>query len=158
MILLDSNTFYAEVDYDNINNQINLVKGHYWAFDVQKAWRDIKERWAQETSEQVGSNFGCSSCTVTFHNNPFSYTHHEENYVTYPNVRILIDYQAKSDFDYFIAAYELEYGQGKVISLGIFGQDIVNNRSFLNFFDNMILSNIQYYSHKIKFLMKVCQD
>jgi hypothetical protein len=33
----------------------------------------------------------------------------------------LIDYQAKSDFDYFIAAYELEYGQGKVISLGIFG-------------------------------------
>lgn len=93
MILLDSNTFYAEVDYDNMNNQINLVKGHYWAFDGQKAWRDIKERWAQETTEWVGSNFGCSSCTVTFHNNPFSYTHHEENYVTNPNVRILIDYE-----------------------------------------------------------------
>lgn len=93
MILLDSNTFYAEVDYDNMNNQINLLKGHYWAFDGQKAWRDIKERWAQEITEWVGSNFGCSSCTVTFHNNPFSYTHHEENYVTNPNVRILIDYE-----------------------------------------------------------------
>lgn len=51
MILLDSNTFYAEVDYDNMNNQINLVKEHYWAFDGQKAWRDIKERWAQEITE-----------------------------------------------------------------------------------------------------------
>ena len=54
MILLDSNTFYAEVDYDNMNNQINLVKGHYWAFDGQKAWRDIKERWAQEITEWEG--------------------------------------------------------------------------------------------------------
>ena len=44
MILLDSNTFYAEVDYDNMNNQINLVKGHYWAFDGQKEWRDIKRK------------------------------------------------------------------------------------------------------------------
>ena len=32
IILLDSNTFYAEVDYDPIANKISLVKGHYLGF------------------------------------------------------------------------------------------------------------------------------
>ena len=30
-----------------LGNKISLVKGHYWAFDGEKAWRDVKERWAE---------------------------------------------------------------------------------------------------------------
>ena len=41
--------------------------------------------------------------------------HHEENYVTNPNAKILIDYQAQSQYNFFIAAYELKYGLGKVV-------------------------------------------
>ena len=50
---------------------------------------------AQETKECTGNNFGCVRYTVTFHNNQFSYTNHEENYGTNANVRILIHYQDK---------------------------------------------------------------
>ena len=133
LILVDSNMFYTEVAYDPLNNKISLVKGHYWAFDGEKAWRDVKERWADETTQWVGNNFGCSSCVITFNNNPFSYNHHEENYVTNPHVKILIDYEAQSEFNYLIAAHELKYGLGKVISLGIFGSVVANNDNFLKF-------------------------
>jgi hypothetical protein len=142
IILFDANTFYTEVDYDPINNKISLVKGHSWSFDGEKAWRDIRERWADETTEWVGSNFICSQCKIIFNNNPFSYTHHEENYLTNPNVKILIDYDAQSKYNYKIAAHELKYGLGKVIGLGIFGSDIVHNNNFLKFYEDILLSNI----------------
>jgi len=142
LLLLNSNTFYAEVKYDNVDNEITFIKGHYWGSDGEKAWRDVKERWAEETTEWVGSNFGCSSCIINFDNNPFSYAHHEENYITNPNVKILLDYKAKSEFDYLIAAHELPFGKGKVIGLGIFGEDVVHNDNFLKFFDSIIFSNI----------------
>ena len=88
----------------------------------------------------MGTNFGCgSSCEITFNNNPFSYVHHEENYVTNPNVKILIDYEAQSTFNHLIVAHELKYGLGKVISLGIFGSDIVDNKNFLKFFEDIIV-------------------
>ena len=142
LIMLDANTFYAEVDYDALNNKITFVKGHYWGFDGEKAWRDVKERWADETTEWAGSNFGCSSCEITFNNNPFSYSHYEENYITNPNAKILIDYQAQSEYNYKIAAYELHYGQGKVVSLGIFGSNIVDNNKFLQFYQDILLASI----------------
>ncbi|MGI9009594.1 MAG: hypothetical protein ACR2F1_00200 [Nitrososphaeraceae archaeon] len=90
----------------------------------------------------MGNNFGCSTCVITFNNNPFSYDHHEENYVTNPNVKILIDYEAQSKFNYLIAADELKYGLGKVISLGIFGSDVANNDNFLKFYESLLLSSI----------------
>lgn len=142
IILFDANTFYTEIDYDLINNKITLVKGHTWSFDGEKAWRDIRERWANETTQWVGSNFICSQCDITFNNNPFSYTHHEENYLTNPNVKILIDYEAQSKFNYKIAAHELSHGLGKVIGLGIFGSDVVDNNNFLKFYEDIILSSI----------------
>ena len=142
IILFDANTFYTEVDYDPTNNKITLVKGHTWSFDGEKAWRDIRERWANETTQWAGSNFICSQCVITFNNNPFSYTHHEENYLTNPNVKILIDYEAQSKFNYKIAAHELSYGLGKVIGLGIFGSDVVDNNNFLKFYEDIILLNI----------------
>ena len=141
LILLDANMFYAEVAYDPTSNQITLVKGHYWAFDGQKAWPDVKERWAAESTEWVGSNFYCSSCSVTFDNNPFQYSHYEEQYITNPNAKILIDYQAKSDLNYPIGAYELKSGLGKVISFSIFGDNVVSNNNFLKFFNNLLLEN-----------------
>ena len=112
-----------------------------WGFDGEKAWRDVKERWADETTEWVGSNFGCSNVTITFNNNPFSYTHHEENYITNPNAKILIDYEAPQSKSK-IAAHELQYGLGKVIGLGIFGSDVADNNNFLMFYKDLILSNI----------------
>ena len=142
VILLDANTFYAEVDYDPLNNKVTLVKGHYWAFDGEKAWRDVKERWADETTDWAGSNFGCSSCIITFNNNPFSYTHHEENYLTNPNARILIDYQAQSEYNYLIAAYELQYGLGKVVSLSIFGSDVAGNNNFVQFYKDILATSV----------------
>ena len=129
IILFDANIFYTEVDYDPINNKISLVKGHSWSFDGEKAWRYVKERWADENTEWIESNFGYCSCIITFNNNPFSYEHQEENYLSNPNVKILIDYEAQSAYNYLIAAHELQYGLGKVISLGIFGIDIVDNNN-----------------------------
>jgi hypothetical protein len=140
LVMLDANTFYAEVDYDTLNNKITFVKGHYWGFDGEKAWRDVKERWADETTEWAGSNFGCSSCEISFNNNPFSYSHYEENYLTNPNAKILIDYQAQSEYNYKIAAYELHYGLGKVVSLGIFGSNIVENNRFLQFYQDILMA------------------
>ncbi len=39
-----------------------------------------------------------------------------------------------------IATYELQYGKGKVLMTGIYGQHLVNNTSFLNYFDNVLLT------------------
>lgn len=143
LILFDANTFYTEVEYDPITNKISLVKGHSWSFDGERAMRDIKERWADENTEWVGSNFACgSSCEITFNNNPFSYTHHEEQYITNPTAKILIDYQAQSKYNFLIAAYELKYGFGKVVSFGIFGDDIFEENNLLSFYEDTILSSI----------------
>jgi hypothetical protein len=140
IILFDANTFYTEIDYDPISNKISLVKGHSWSFDGEKAWRDIKERWADENTEWVGSNY--CSCQLTFNNNPFSYTHHEEQYLTNPNAKILIDYQADSQYNLLIAAYELKYGLGKVVSFGIFADDVFDDNNLLSFYEDIILSSI----------------
>ena len=142
IILFDSNIFYTEIEFDAINNKISLVKGHSWSFDGEKAWRDIKERWADENTEWVGSNYCGNFCQVTFNNNPFSYNHHEEQYITNPNVKILIDYQAQSQSNFLIAAYELKYGLGKVISFGIFADDVFEDNNLLSFYEDIILSNI----------------
>jgi hypothetical protein len=143
LILLDANTFYAEVDYDPVNNKITLVKGHYFAFDGQRAWSDVGERWWVENTEWVGSNY--CSCPVTFNNNPFQYNPHEENHITNPNAKILLDYGAKSytdpKFNKTIGVYELEYKLGKVISFGIFGDSVVSNKNFLKFFDTLLIDN-----------------
>ena len=109
---------------------------------VKKHGETSKKDGLSETTEWVGNNFGCARCVITFNNNPFSYVHHEENYVTNPNVKILIDYEAQSEYNYKIAAHELNYGLGKVISLGIFGSDVVDNDNFLKFYESLLLSSI----------------
>jgi hypothetical protein len=145
MILMDGNVFYAEVKYDSSTHTITLVKGHGWAYNGKSAWKSIRERWANETSQWVGSNFYCFSCNVTFANNPFQYKHHEEQYVTNPNDLILLNYKAlvpKKQLkaaDPLIATYELNYQKGKVISLGIYSDDIISKGRFNKFFNTLLL-------------------
>jgi N,N-dimethylformamidase beta subunit-like protein len=145
LIILDSNVFYAEVKYDMHTNTITMVKGHGWAFNGRSAWKSIAERWAKETSQWVGSNYLCYSCNVTFANDPFEYQHHEEQYITNPNDKILMNYNA-SLLNYsiplvkpVIATYELNFERGKVISLGIYSDDIIANHNFDKYFNRLFL-------------------
>ena len=145
LVLMDGNVFYAEVKYDRNTHTITLVKGHGWAYNGKSAWKSIRERWANETSQWVGSNFFCLSCNITFANNPFQYKHHEEQYVTNPNDLILLNYHASTSIkqsktaDPVIATYELNYHKGKVIALGIYSDDIIANSKFNKFFDSLVV-------------------
>ncbi len=144
MILLDGNVFFAEVKYNPQTETENLVKGHWWAFNGKSAWRSIGERWAQETSQWVGSNYLCYKCVSAFGNDPFEYTPHEEQYISNHNDSILLDYDAvtgKTKIDNkqpIIATYELNYQKGKVVALGIFSDDVIDNATFDKFFDRLL--------------------
>ena len=92
LILLDSNVFYAEVNYFDNNNTISLTKGHDWAYNGKTAWKSVTERWKNETEQWVGSNYLCYRCVKEFKNNPFNYTSHEEQYITNSKDIILLNY------------------------------------------------------------------
>ena len=149
MVLMDGNAFYAQVKYNRNTHTITLVKGHGWAFNGKSAWRSVGERWPNETSQWVGSNYLCYSCDVIFANNPFHYKHHEEQYLTNPKDLILVDYNAsitKKDskpVKILIATYILNYKKGKVIALGIFSDDIITNRKFIKYFDSLLLRYVK---------------
>jgi hypothetical protein len=190
IIFLDPNILYAEVTYDEDTCSVTLVKGHDWEYDGKAVRKSVAERYFEENKEWIGSNFVVRDIRdpVIFGYNPFNYTHFEENYVSNPGAKILIDYNAtivditggespptrgdalsllvprgilsnllgqnnqgehlaeehKTDAENNenkrIATYELQYGKGKVLMMGIFGQHLVNNTSFLNFFDNIMLT------------------
>ena len=148
MILLDGNVFYAEVKYFENNNTISLVKGHGWAYNGKTAWRSIDERWKNETSQWVGSNYLCDLCIKSFKNDPFGYLPHEEQYITNSNDKILLNFEPvesstvppKSKVS--IAAYSLDYGKGHVISFGIYSDDVMKNAIFDRFFYNIIINSL----------------
>ena len=96
IVFTEANTLFAEVSYNKTNDSITLVKGHYWVFDGKGATPSVSERWLNENKEWMGSNFFDvpSYEKVHFANNPFNYTHTEEQYVTNPEAKILIDYHA----------------------------------------------------------------
>jgi hypothetical protein len=154
LILLDANVFFAEVEYDKPNNTITLIDGHKWKFDGKYATKSVNERWANETTEWVGSNYcRCYRDTIGFANNPFGYVHNEEQYITNPNAKILLNYNATvlqkyphstSPDNMTVATYELKYKKGKVISIGLIIGDehLSNNNRFIRFFDSLLLQNI----------------
>jgi hypothetical protein len=152
MILLDGNVFYAEVKYFDNNNTISLVKGHGWAYNGKTAWRSIDERWKDETSQWVGSNYLCYLCVKSFENDPFGYLPHEEQYITNPNDKIIFNFDpvessnAPSKSKVSIDAYTLNYGKGQVISFGIYSDDVMKNSNFIKFFENIIMDTLL---HKI---------
>jgi hypothetical protein len=142
LVILDANVFYAEVKYDKDANTIQLVKGHSWEFDGTSARKSIGERWAEETSQWMGSNYLCSDCKITFDSNPFEYRHYEEQYITNPDADIIFDYGAKfGDHGLdgkVIATYHMNYEKGKVIVMGIYGERVVGKDDFLKFFDDLL--------------------
>ena len=145
MVLLDGNVFFAQVNYDNHTKTENLVKGHWWAFNGKSAWRSIGERWKQKTSQWVGSNYLCYMCVSAFGNDPFEYTPHEEQYISNHNDSILLNYDALTgkvrihNTQPTIATYELNYQKGRVVTLGIFSDDIIDNSKFDKFFDHLLV-------------------
>ncbi len=144
LVALDGNVFYAEVKYDRESDTLQLVKGHDWEFDGNAARKSVSERWSNETSEWLGSNYLCTTCTVTFENNPFGYGHREEQYVTNPNAKIILDYKARMEEPRYaqlnpvIATYQMNYGKGQVIVLGIFAEQVAGDEKFQEFFDELI--------------------
>jgi hypothetical protein len=150
IVFTETNTLFAEVSYNKSNDSITLVKGHYWKFDGGKgaATPSISERWLNESKEWMGSNFFDvpSTTKVYFANNPFNYTHSEEQYVTNPKAKILIDYDVYGIPSYYkqyqnatIATYQMKYKQGKVIDLGIWGHVVEHKKAFISYFDNVII-------------------
>lgn len=150
IIFLDSNMFYAEVEFDKNNGTITLIKGHDWEYDGRSAKKSVGERWFYENREWVGSNFLVSDLRekIYFKNNPFNYTHFEENYVSNPNARILLDYEIETPKsrphmeNVTVATYDLKFGNGKVITIGLYGQNLINNTAFLDFFESLLFDSI----------------
>jgi hypothetical protein len=146
IVFTEANTLFAEVSYNKTNDSITLVKGHYWEFNGKGATPSVSERWLNENKNWMGSNFFDvpSYEKVYFANNPFNYTHTEEQYVTNPEAKILIDYHAydipdKSYQHATVATYQMNFGEGRVINLGIWGHVVIDNKAFLNYFDNVII-------------------
>jgi parallel beta-helix repeat protein len=151
IVFLDGNAFYAQVYYNKDMHTVTLFSGHDWLFDGKAATKSVHEGYYDENKKWVGSNFlyGDISAPVTFISNPFNYTHFEENYVNNPNATILYDYGAqipesvRNDNDQVvypkIATYELNYGKGKVIMMGLYTQNLGGNNAFMKFFDHIIL-------------------
>jgi len=96
---------------------------------------------------------------ITFANNPFNYTHFEEQFVNNPKDKILFDYGIKFPKNYLqsnsfppdkpmgnitVATYSLHYGNGRIIMMGLYGQNLVNNKVFLKFLQSLIF-NLEYF-------------
>jgi len=95
-----------------------------------------RRRWTNETQQRVGSNFEQDPVKneVIFSNNPFKYKHTEEQYLSNPKDKIILDFGAKelhprrndvapnsiNSTNEEVAIYQLDYGKGKVIMLSIF--------------------------------------
>jgi hypothetical protein len=145
MVFVDGNIFYAQVDYNKNKRTVTLVEGHDWEFNEKFAKKGIGERWFNENKEWVGSNFLLSELSdkLVFQNNPFNYTHFEENFITNPNVKLIYNYgvkipKANPYRGAIVATYELGYGKGKVIMFGIYAMNLVFNKTFMQFFDKVI--------------------
>jgi hypothetical protein len=164
IVFMDANAMYAEIAYNPDLDTVTLLRGHGWKFKGHFAEKNVHERWLNENKDWIGSTFLWShiDAPVTFSNNPFNYTHFEENYVSNPRAHILYDYGAtippdtlrdnSADSHLQIATYSLQDGKGKVIYLGIYSHRLFNNEVFLKFFDNLIFPQAvgqPYFSNNI---------
>lgn len=150
IIFLDANVFMAEVKYDHTTDMMRLVKGHGWEFDGKSAKKSVWQRWESETSKWVGSSYFYYTHNIKFENNPFGYLPHEEQFMTNPKDKIILDYGASFPDGYkhlfsskpVIAAYELQYLRGKAIVVGLFADDIIRNESFGRFFRDLLVNHV----------------
>src|SRR5581483_1679681 len=156
IVFNDANIFTTEVKYNSTNDTITFVRGHTWQYNGQSAWRVERERWGNETKEWVGSNFLDTSAKerIMFTNDHFGYQHSEEQYVSNPKDKIILDFGAMIEKDEHtspvdfadgdqnarVAFYELnQSNHGKVIMLGIFAHKLVGDKDFLDYYDSKII-------------------
>lgn len=173
LVCLDGNIFFCEVSYNKDAQTATLVRGHRWVFDGQKAYwykpemyfEDSGERWQEETSEWLGSNYAyfrdihgtqregysyyLSNGLVLHFGFPSGYSLEDQYITNYDGVKIIQDWGAKSTFpntplvygDVQIACYEKPHGRGKSIIFGFYSDMVLDNPEFLKFFDGVLLGN-----------------
>lgn len=156
IVFNDGNILTTEVKYNRVNDTVTFVRGHHWQYNGKTAWHTREaERWLNETQQWVGSNFlevPAAEVNATFSSDHFGYKHIEEQYVTNPQDKIILDfgtlvYENLALVKYAkyanatVAAYELDSpnNNGRVIMLSIFAHTIFQNPDFLNFYDTKII-------------------
>ena len=94
LVLTESNILTVEIKYNQANDTITFVRGHEFRLDGNVAMRAVEEedRWLNETSQWIGSNFLPRFDELHFKDMPFKYKHTEEQYITNGNATILHDY------------------------------------------------------------------
>jgi hypothetical protein len=149
VVFMDANTLYVEIKYDEARDSITFVKGHRWEFDGKAARKGVADRWQNDTSEWMGSNFISTKPAredIHFLNLPFRYNHTEEQHITNPNATVIHDYgiydPTDADFNVTSALYEMKSGNGKVLGTGIYGHTLADKTDFgkfLKIFDYVIV-------------------
>jgi len=156
LIFMDATNFLAEVRFYSQTNHLALVRGHGWGFDGKKVWHDALERWAQESTNWIASNYCCFgygrrydgaflvgtnlislSLQTKFGSKVFlSYKGHEENRVTNStSTEILARWsQLDSSSHDLVAAYVHRFMQGTVIHIGVMASDVVSYDRSVQFF------------------------
>jgi len=156
LIFMDATNFLAEVRFYSQTNHLALVRGHGWGFDGKKVWHDGLERWAQESTNWIASNYCCFgygrrydgaflvgtnlislSLQTKFGSKVFlSYKGHEENRVTNStSTEILARWsQLDSSSHNLVAAYIHRFMQGTVIHIGVMASDVVSYDRSVQFF------------------------
>jgi hypothetical protein len=156
LIFMDATNFLAEVRFYSQTNHLALVRGHGWGFDGKKVWHDGLERWAQESTNWIASNYCCFgygrrydgaflvgtnlislSLQTKFGSKVFlSYKGHEENSVTNStSTEILARWsQLDSSSHNLVAAYVHRFMQGTVIHIGVMASDVVSYDRSVQFF------------------------
>jgi hypothetical protein len=145
LVLMDATNFFVEVRYYPQTNHLALVRGHGWAFDGKKAWRDVVDRWSGENTNWVGSTFCCfgmryDGAEITG-NHPISlllkerfgarvftsYHGHEENEVTNMTGTLILArwVQSTPNPAIQVAAYLHHYHDGTVVHIGVMSSDVV---------------------------------
>jgi len=150
LIALDGNIFYGEVSYNPDYYSVTLVKGHGWEYNGAYAKKSVDERWYNETSSWIGSNYYDAyrwkyengTYMYQYQNDPFNYgpVRWEDQFVTNQDDQPILDYQL-DDPTHKVITYWKSYVQGKVIVLGIASEKVADNPSFQEFYDKLILEH-----------------
>ena len=67
---------------------------------------------------------------------------------------VLLLYHQTNYHNATVATYQMNYGKGKIINLGIWGHELITNAAFLNYFDNVIMPIALGSTDKISSSMK----
>jgi hypothetical protein len=156
IIFMDATNFFAEVRFYAKTNHLALVKGHGWGFDGKKVWHDVRERWAQESTNWIASNFCCSghgrrydgallvgtnrislTLQAKFGSRVFlSYKGHEENQVTNSSSTEILAQWVQSDPNShnLVAAYVHRFMRGTVIHIGVMSSDVISFDTSVQYF------------------------